>query len=247
MRLVCALALACIAACVDEAPNVRVETAVGFASPRNATVSVFGAFHDGRMSVDAWRPLSPSISRALGKDACEVAWGDALREQKPDLADFVDQSTRENGITDELLEKVAPLARGDYVMTLVVYRYIPKSRTRLVVRAAPQARGVGRRGGMGRTQGSYPAPEESHVFELSAGFWSVREKKLVAEVSLRYDGDDLDVASAAFVAKLRAVLPGAKCVGWNGLEEPASGPLGQGDVQDGDGGADRHEDDAAPN
>jgi len=238
-----ALAVSMLLACADDAPSVRVETAAGFASPRGATVSVFGAFHDGRMSADAWRPLSTPLSRAFGKDACDVAWGDALREAKPDLADWVDQSTRENGITDEMLEKVAPLAKGDYVMTLVVYRYIPKSRTRPATRGAPVAGGMGRRGRMGpRMQG--PPPEESHVFELNAGFWSVREKKLVAEAALRYAGDDLDVATAAFVAKLKALLPGATCVGWSGLEE--SGPLREGDVQHGDQDPDRHENEPAP-
>lgn len=245
MRFALALLLSMFAGCADDAPNVRVETAAGFASPRGASVSIFGAFHDGRMSVDSWRTLSPSISRAFGKGACDAAWGDAMREQAPDLAELVDQSTRENGITDDLLEKVAPRAMGDYVMTIVVYRYIPKSRTQRVQRA-PQAR-MGRRG-MSRMQGSYPAADESHVFELTAGFWSVHEKKLVAEVDLRYEGDDLDVATAAFVAKLRALLPGATCVGWKGLEEaPESGPVRQGDVENGDGGAEGHEDQAAPN
>ena len=59
------------------------------------------------------------------------------------------------------------------------------------------------------------APQEEHLFELSASLYSVALHKLVAQIDLRYDGDDLDEAMNAFTVKLRLLLPEAKCVGWN--------------------------------
>ena len=47
------------------------------------------------------------------------------------------------------------------------------------------------------------AAEEEHLFELSASLYSVALHKLVAQIDLRYEGDDLDEAMNAFATKLR--------------------------------------------
>jgi len=214
------LAALALAACADGGPSVRVETAAGYAPPRGATVSVLGVFRDGRMSRDSWDPLSAKISAALGsdKDACKAGWGRAMREAEPDLAQWLDAQTRENGMTEEALARVAPRARGDLVMTLLTYRYMPPAR-HAPAQARPRAQFGGRRGYARGATRIAPEPE-AHVFELSASFYSAREHKLVAEVNLRYEGDDLDEAMDAFATKLRALLPGARCAGWT-WPEPA--------------------------
>jgi hypothetical protein len=211
------------AGCADDAPHVRVGTAAGFRAPARATVSVFGVFHDGRMSEASWHPLSAKVSRALGTSACSVGWGSGLRSAEPELARWVDAETRENGVTDALLGRVAAQARGDFVMTLMVYRYMPRSQSRAaagVARTRALAAPPMRRRGFGRVGPRVLEEPEARVFELSASLYSVRQHALVAEIELRYAGEDLDVAMQAFATKLAAVVPGASCVGWK-WPEPA--------------------------
>jgi hypothetical protein len=67
------------------------------------------------------------------------------------------------------------------------------------------------------------------VYELSASLYSVALQKLVAQIDLRYSGDDLDEALSAFATKLRLLVPDAQCVGWtwtNDAVEPSAGSDG---------------------
>jgi hypothetical protein len=217
MRLACALlAVGIGAGCADASPQVRVGTSADFSPPARPTVSVFGVFHDGRMSTDSWAPLSGAVSSALGKSSCAVGWGAGLRQAEPELAQWVDDSARDNGVTDEMLGRVSTRAQGDFVMTLMVYKHMPRSRAgdpaaRARARAGPP---VARRRGYGRRPRLGPEEPEDRVFELSASLYSVRGRRMVAEIDLRYAGDDLDEAMKAFATKLRGLLPGASCVGW---------------------------------
>ncbi len=207
------------------ATTVRVEHAPEFVATAHPRVSVFGVFHDGRMSEPAWLALAPKVSRALDSPRCELGYGQRLRNTKPELASAVEKSVRENGIDDEVLAQVAPYATGDYIMVLMSYRQIPGQReghrdggARAAPRAAPMARAGGRgRGSIGR---DYGPDEEDHVFELSASVYSVALHKLVAQIDLRHSGDDLDEAMDAFALKLDALMPHARCVGWSYPDVP---------------------------
>ncbi len=210
-RGVFAIALAGALVMCANALSVRVETAPEFVPAH--TVSVFGVFHDGRMSEPAWTALSPKISSALGKAECELGYGNRLRNGDPELASWLERNVRENGIDDTVLDKIAPYAEGDLVMVLLSYRKLPGSRDAGVRVRAAQPMAMGR--GMARPRGSYAPPEDDHVFELSASLFSPKEHKLVAQIDLRYAGDDLDEAMGQFTAKLRGLVPGAKCAGWN--------------------------------
>lgn len=174
------------------------------------------------MSDQAWTSLLPKISSALGRAECELGYGNRLRAADSELASSIDRSVRENGIDDSVLDKVAPSAAGELVMVLMVYRKIPRARDAGAVRAAPPRR-------MGRPGVRYvERPEDDHVFELSGSFFSPKEHKLVAQIDLRYTGDDLDEAMDEFTKKLKTLVPGATCVGWNwpspDREEPDASP-----------------------
>lgn len=185
-RMRCMRALLFLAtSCAGANPSVRVEAADGFVPPRSATVSIFGVFRDGRMSEAAWQPLSEQISLALGQQECDTGWGSEMRADAPELATSVDSETRELGVTDALLARLAPQALGDFVMTLLVYRAAPSGGSAAVTRSStvpPRAR-VGGMGGRGRrfraAAGGQPSAEaEAHVFELSGSLYSVRQKRL---------------------------------------------------------------------
>jgi hypothetical protein len=201
--------------------TVRVEQTPEFTPTRGAHVSVFGVFHDGLLSDTAWTAISPKVSAALGHPECELGYGQQLRDAKPELASSIEHDVRENGVDDNLLARVAPNASGEFVMVLMSYRQIPAARDggTHAAAAAPAQPMMGRGGMRGGSRmpssSSAMAPQEEHVFELSASLYSVALHKLVAQIDLRYDGDDLDEAMNAFTVKLRLLLPEAKCVGWN--------------------------------
>ncbi len=201
--------------------TVRVEQAPEYAPSRR--ISVLGVFHDGLLNDAAWRALSPKISAALGQEDCELGYGQKLREANPELAASIEHDVRENGVDDALLARVSPGASGDLVMVLMSYKQIPASRDggarRSAQASAPMQMGGRGRGGMGGARsgfgsGATPPPEDEHLFELSASLFSVSLHKLVAQIDLRYTGEDLDEAMDAFTKKLRALAPGAACVGW---------------------------------
>jgi hypothetical protein len=180
---------------------------------------VFGVFHDGRMDEKAWLPLEPKLAEAFGgKRTCEPGYGKRLRDGDNELSHKVDHMVRENGIDDDVLEKVAPAAQGDFVLVLMLYKKVPQLHDGGArMRVAAQPMGMGRRGGGGRAPMSRYAPpaEDDHVFELSASLFSRAAHKLVVQVDLRYTGDDLDAAMSGFAKKLETVVPGATCAGWN--------------------------------
>ncbi len=215
MRRAFVIALAGTLVMCASALTVHVDKAPEFAPAR--TVSVFGVFHDGRMSEPAWTALSPKISPALGKFECEPGYGNRLRGGDPALVSWIDHTVRENGIDDSVLDKVAAHAEGELVMVLLSYRKIPSWRDagagRTGTRTA-QPMAMGR--GMARPRMStYARPEDENVFELSASLYSPKEHKLVAQIDLRYTGDDLDEAMNEFTGKLKGLVPGAKCAGWS--------------------------------
>jgi len=206
------------AACASEL-GLRVEQAPEYAPQNGSKISVFGVFHDGRMDEKAWQPLEPKLAEAFGgKRTCELGYGKRMRASDDALSHTVDHLIRENGIDDEVLEKVAPAAQGDFILVLMLYKKVPQFHdgggVRMRATAAPM--GMGRRTmprpGMSRYA---PPAEDDHVFELSASLFSRAAHKLVVQVDLRYTGDDLDAAMAGFAKKLETVVPGATCAGWN--------------------------------
>jgi len=169
------------------------------------------------MDEKAWLPLEPKLAQAFGGSrTCEPGYGKRMRDGDDALSHQVDHMVRENGIDDDVLEKVAPAARGDFILVLMLYKKVPQLHdggARMRVSAQPMA--MGRRGGRPGMSRYAPPPEDDHVFELSASLFSRAAHKLVAQVDLRYTGDDLDEAMSSFAKKLETVVPGATCVGWN--------------------------------
>src|SRR5262245_6308986 len=106
------MACAALVMCAS-ALNVTVERAPNYSPPASPRVSIFGVFHDGRMSEQAWTSLSPKVSKALGHVSCELGYGNRFREADSELASWTDRTVSENGIDDEVLDKVSKYAEGD--------------------------------------------------------------------------------------------------------------------------------------
>jgi hypothetical protein len=195
-------------------------------SPPHHVVSVLGVYKDGRMSSEAWDAIAARVSRSLGAAKCEAAYTDSAISPNQALWSAVDEYTLANGPTDDLLAKIAPAARGDLVLVLIVAGKLP---TPLKIRVQDENQNrqsqVGPQGGMGGgaglTRNSGPMfrphapPASVDRLDLSASLFSVPKAAPVALVALEYSGESVDEAMAGFTAKLASALPGATCIGWN--------------------------------
>ena len=86
-------------------------------SPAAHSVSVLGVYKDGQMSADGWESLAPRLAATLGSGPCEPGYN-ALTSSNQPLADAIDDYTRDNGPTDDLLAFIAPAATGDLIPVL---------------------------------------------------------------------------------------------------------------------------------
>ncbi len=208
------------AGCADGGADFTVKHAPEF-STSNTKVSVFGIFKDGRMTPESWDAIGVRLSRPLGKtSACEVAYSEKLATTTPALSSAVDDYARANGVTDDLLDQFAPMAKGDAILLITIAGHPPQpiAASSLPTQTPSQSpRNMG--GRRGSSQMSAPArdphPTDRSVFEVSATLFSVRLHRSVGVVSMTYSGASVDEAIDKFTARLTEELPGASCTDWN--------------------------------
>jgi hypothetical protein len=190
-------------------------------SPPHHVVSVFGVFKNGKMDSEAWDALAERVSGSLGAAKCEAAYSGSATSPNHALWAAVDDYTLDNGASDDLLAKIAPAARGDLVLVVIVAGKLPTRKKLKIQDDNPKASqgGAGDPVGLTRNNGPMfrpkPAPTALDQLDLSASLFSVPKAASVALVALQYSGESVDEAIAGFTAKLASALPGATCAGWN--------------------------------
>lgn len=113
-----------VAICVMAACATSVEGQSQFSvnrsadSPKIETVSVYGIFRNGRMSPGAWAEFGAALSRPFSQTACEAAYTNDLVNSNADLISAVDIYTKENGVSDELLDRFGARAKGDTIVVI---------------------------------------------------------------------------------------------------------------------------------
>jgi hypothetical protein len=226
LRLPCFRLLLVVTALACDEGDARFTTK--FASdftPARHTVSVLGVYRDGRMSSDGWQAFAPRVAPALGGAHCDVGY-DLLASANGALADAIDEYTRADGPTDDLLAQLAPAAKGDLVLVLTFAGKLPQHVSdagapgRASAPSATPGRSGGRMRGMGgggRMRGSSMSqgPADTNLLDISASVFSVAKTRSVALVAMQYSGKSVDDAIAKFAAKIAESLPGVACVGWN--------------------------------
>lgn len=206
--------LFCLAltACSSEA-ETHVVYARGF-DHRPMKVSVIGALQNGLLNADTWTDLAPLLSGVLKSSTCDDFYSKELDASQPALASAIDHYTKTSGVSDALLQKIAPAAAGDILMLITLGAHTEKSTPPTATQAAALP---GRRGQRTRQApqrgGSTTITENS--FELSASFYSVRLQQLVAQMDMTYVGDTLDDAIRLFALDLQKQFPETTCAGWN--------------------------------
>ncbi len=227
-RFLCSIVLSLIlagAACVKDPMQFSAQYASGFTRDGLA-VSVFGVFKDGRMSADSWDHLGPALSMPHGPSTCKTGYGKDLASANPALSSALDDYSRANGITEELLDRIGPLAQGDVILVITMAGHPPRP---MAGADAGASKGVGAQssgqGGQGGGSGRHRRQQGSSthrandavadVFQMSASFFSVRLHQSVAVVNMTYSGPSLDEAVKAFADRLQDAVPHSRCGGWN--------------------------------
>jgi len=244
------LAVCALAACATGEGQLEVNVAPALEAAKPESVSVFGIFRNGRMSPEAWEDFGKVLSTPFSQGICKAAYDVVFTDANPELADAIDDYTKENGVSDELLERFAPLAKGDTILLLAFDGQLPKPAAASADKTAKPAqnpsssgqgnssssgasqgggpgggRGMGRggggmgRGGMGgRRPQSAPAanakPDKGY-WEMTAYFYSVRQRKSTRQVELKQQGQDINGDLKLFAAKLGTEISGVPCRGWD--------------------------------
>jgi hypothetical protein len=197
-----AIVLAC-ASCSDQEFQVRHSAGL----PRGGEVSVLGIFKDGRLDTAAWEDVA---LRLLRKERCLAGFTRGLAEARPGVHGSVDRYVRDNGVTEKLLDLLAPAARSDRIMVLTVAGGPPKVFSRKWV---PEARARG--GSRSSRGGHFSTVTDGRELTVSAEVFSVKEHRFVEQVRMSYGGQDTEGALTRFADKLAAEIPIAACAAWD--------------------------------
>jgi len=206
------------AACGDD--SFKIQYAPEFPQAAGARISVFGVFKDGRLAPEGWDPLRVHLSPLFSAPGCEPGYPDIVTPSGTPVLQAIDDYSRANGVTDELLDRLGAAAKGDLVL-LVTETGRPGAKSADKSDApgsagAPATFGAGRRGGGAPAAPRKTVTEAANTFEVVGLVFSPHAHKSVGVVRLSYTGTSFDDAMQSFFTRLGAELPGATCEGWKG-------------------------------
>jgi hypothetical protein len=208
--------------------------------PRGPTsVSMLGVFYEGRMSPEAWEQLGPALSAPFGQRRCEAAYDVKLEREDPQLFAELDSYTQSNGVTDDLLQELAPRASGELILSISVHgragvttrggsidpRLAKTQHQPLPTSRSSRQRDIQGVQGVSPSQMSTPlAPLEDTDLEIAAVLFSAQKRRSVGRVSVIYTGKNPEDVIKRFAERLGAELPGAACRGWQWAEPAKEQP-----------------------
>ncbi len=208
--------LAGATSCGESSASTSVKYASDF-RPGATTVSMFGTFRDGRLDQEFGALVGPALASSFGRHRCETAYGAELAHRNADLYNALDEQAKSDGITDELLGKVAPMAEGALILVVSVHGA-----------AAPRSFGGAEvdPGAMGPQASARGAPRNripagalrrygaKGGLVMTASFYSVRLGRGVARMTMNYEGPSVEDAVRRFGEELAKVVPGSTCRGF---------------------------------
>jgi len=223
-RGACLLATACLfsGACAGEDANLTTYLSPTLPAKAPHSLSVFGVFRDGRMNARAWDEMSSKLTVVLGPEPCPAAYSADLVTGDGPLASAIDDYSRNYGVTEPLLDQLAPAAKGELLLVFVIAG-ATRSKSRGPEPRAQPAPGPGATR-MRRTSSYVRGPRpDAAAFEVTASLFSPKEHGMVAAVTLRYFGTSEDAALAKVIAKWTELLPSTSCEGWDFEAHPVEG------------------------
>jgi hypothetical protein len=223
MRFACsvfALGLALFSCGGDEAYSVKYASDYTRAPGK---LAFLGIFKDGRMNSDYWDQLGPKLTLPYAGAPCAAGYTNELVVQNAELSTAIDDYARANGITDDLLEKLAPMTDGDLIVVITMSGQPPQvvagtgSSREVLPPPSSGPRGYNaRRGGRGPSS-TYEGVRgtDQNAFAVSASLYSIKMRRSVGVIGMSYTGPNIDVAMGAFSDKMRDELAGSRCAKWS--------------------------------
>ena len=89
-------------------------------NPKPAAVSVFGIFRNGHMSPDAWAEFGAALSAPFSQGTCAAAYTNDFVAANPELTLAIDDYTKADGVSEQLLDKFAPFAKADTILVVAI-------------------------------------------------------------------------------------------------------------------------------
>ena len=219
-----AVVAGCLSACGFDNARYRVDQ-LPTRPPGTLSVSIVGAYRNGRMDGSWWERLAPSLAPQFGGQ-CALGFDDHLRAVDRPLYEKIDSESKDEGLTPEILGGLAPRAEGEYLFTLTVFGKVPGTahgKPKRPVTPAASPGGMTNVGGRRRQPMGPSGPrrntlqedlDEMDTFEITGSLLTAATRQPVASLSMRYSGSDIDEAYAKFAARLRATLGETRCAGW---------------------------------
>jgi hypothetical protein len=210
-------------ACADNAFSVQYAPDY---RPGAANISFFGVYQDGRVNGSSWDQFGTRFTHSFVGAPCEVMYSEGLAAQNPELANAIDSYARNDGVTDDLLEKIAPMAKGDLIGVISISghppqplpdagKVAPAAPTRNYGGGGKRGGGLGNMGGGGGGSSYVETPTDHNVFEIAATLYSVKAKQSVGVVAMAYTGSSVNDALEKFTAKFQIETAGSRCSGWS--------------------------------
>ncbi len=80
------------------------------------------------MNRESWIQVGPPLSALLGQRSCEAAFSDELANDNPELYTAFDESVKSEGISEELLTRLAPYAEGSLILVVTLNGHVTISK-----------------------------------------------------------------------------------------------------------------------
>jgi hypothetical protein len=218
-RLSWAVAVASLASCAGEEADFTTFTAPGLSTKAPHTISVFGVFRDGRVSSRAWDELWPKLTGLLGPEPCSAAYSADLVTENSALASAIDDYSKNYGVTEPLLAELAPAAKGDLVLVVLIAGAVKSKGHDEGSRPRP-APGPGAMRLRRTTMYGRSTPRPDTAFEVTASLYSPEQRANVAAIGLRYGGASENEAISKLVARWQSLFPSTACAGWDFAGHP---------------------------
>jgi hypothetical protein len=113
------LVVSTLAACATEG-QPQPSATEGPGPAKSETVSVFGIFRNGHMSPESWKEFGAALSAPFSQGICEAIYTNEFVAANPELTSVVDDYTKEDGVSEDLLDKFAPLAKGGTILVVAI-------------------------------------------------------------------------------------------------------------------------------
>jgi hypothetical protein len=213
------IAVASMSACADA--DLTVSYAKGYHRGQKA-ISFLGVFKDGRLNSEVWDGVDDTLAHALPGYPCQALYSAQLLSGDSDLSSAIDSYVRADGVSDDLLDKLAPMAKGDLIVVVTVAGRPPKTLDGGASTPAPSTnpRGGGGRRGRSPSGASPGVQTDRNVFELAATLYSIKDKTSVGLISMSYTGPSAEDAWTKFRDRFVAEMAGSSCRGWDLEKDP---------------------------